>query len=108
MSGGGERLRAAAERYPNPSTDWRILAKLLSGAFGLGRRYGTRGCALSLAKNAALLGIADLLRDVVSKRHSGKMLRRFRQRRNIVYVISFCPIISYNAARHLKIITVNP
>lgn len=69
MSGGGERLRAAAERYPNPSTDWRILAKPLSEAFGFGRNYGT---GTALAKNVALLGIADLFRDLESKRRPGE------------------------------------
>lgn len=82
MSGGGERLHAAAERYPNPSADWRILAKPLSEAFGT-RRNGTerngtgrdgteRDAKRALAKNAALLGIADLLRHDETERNCGK------------------------------------
>lgn len=99
MSGGGERLRAAAERYPNPSTDWRILVKPLSEAFGFGRSYGT---GTALAKNAALLGIADLLRDLESKRRLGNAMLATTY--NFFYVTSL-RFIQY--VKHLEFTAVN-
>lgn len=86
MSGSGERLRAAAERYLNPSTDWRILAKPLSGAFGLGRQNGTGRDALRARQKCGFIRYRGFATERRIK-DSGENARRATTH-NFAYVYS--------------------
>jgi len=94
---GEGRLRAAAERYPNPWTDWRILAKPLSGAFGLG--HGTKREMRQKRGFIRYRGFASGYRIKAELWET----RRCRCACNVVYVISLCPIL----IRGVRIIAAN-